>query len=1370
MLWSCITFVLFSSAEAQQLRGLASSDALWDSGATIASLWGDSQTFDGGIWDTVDESKPPDISQHQPPTKKPKPDVNGAATFSSSSSTTTCEDKPFPAGGSWYDIDGPFYNCGWYASSASYCQWFGHSFANEGLTANTVCCACGGGTPKPSSAFSTFRLDVTAAHGSRRWCIGDFKPAISPGHAKVISVTTNDKMTLSTGRRAFDNDEKTSFCARSPNYLEFKYDQSVTLTSYSLAPVPGHKYTMPKEWHLRGSRDDGVTWNVIHAKAAHTWSPKATGRRMANADDIWFPFAAPAPSPLWPRQDTFALNFRFSLRAHDRQSCHEAIVKARAVNADVSGSSDPTNAPFLNEFIGFNAPSGTSVNHHNPCMIEAQNFDLWKSFALTEDVYHDEILFGESSSLFYQHKALSDRLGDRRLGASTRASGPTLYVVDSGIDFTHPEFKDGKRKPDFFVGNKLRGKYNTNDWQDDLSGHGTACAAIAVGKTFGVTGKATAQSVRVLDEHGLGSASDVMAALDEIKKTETGKAVVLLSFSSLYGTDSLLDTAVTNLAQNQKIEVVMSAGNDGRAGLSLRKDSCNHSPASTGKKHLRNVFVVSSLVLDTFKDSDFSSKDGGCVTTRVVGEDLVSATRGGGCVKGLRGTSFAAALQAGLLLSREAYPLNRQKNVDSSQCQDVTEGHSHWMSSVFTQGALSKIEINTLSVFGADKFSEEGGSSNGFLKHCTKAGIKQIKDLGPALYCGRKATYFTKTVNCPNKDKEQALAWLKDDVAADLALVVRECQDTSNVHFEQMDYKKPRSGAFMGTCEQWTGKNGGDLPGTWSTITDGLECAAAQSALGLLGGFPTAVDAPEWRPYGCMVKTMSSTGHVFLNLHQLAIDQGSRFDANAICVSSGLGGLDLKNWECPSITGTSTDDEFVKFAKSKQASTCLRKLSKCEGKWSGIFSSKNLLEMSHWTGDYNNTQAKKLSTFVAIIERHTPGATQVLKQICQPDHPGMFCNTRSRLLRGVSPAVVKNAWDAVFETSSDLWATAVTAPSSDLWGSVSDIWETSSSTAAEAANQEPGVWNAPVAGKALSCTHAVQDALDDNPFVCFHKDSVVMAPCDGCVASSDLLDGAVVRPMKDLRTGDRVLVLDKDSGQVRVDRVSINLHVSDERQTYYGVTLHYAMGQLSVTDKHMVDINGQPRPAHSARPGDILRVIDLDSDNGSSKVVSVPIMLISRWEGGIINPLTHGGYILAGTNSIKTSPGVGFALAATVVDSPHNVLLTVATLPSTLKLSSLIFPEQLQASGFVEGAIMIVCTVSSGFKTTAQGYLSPGMSVLFQAVAWLVCSSLFVVVDVCAGFSFLLYHLIASNTAFSLAAICYALRCEGVATRRSWRW
>jgi len=51
-----------------------------------------------------------------------------------------CIDSPV----GWYDVDGPNFDCNWYASKDN-CEIYGDDHENEGMTANEACCVCGGG-------------------------------------------------------------------------------------------------------------------------------------------------------------------------------------------------------------------------------------------------------------------------------------------------------------------------------------------------------------------------------------------------------------------------------------------------------------------------------------------------------------------------------------------------------------------------------------------------------------------------------------------------------------------------------------------------------------------------------------------------------------------------------------------------------------------------------------------------------------------------------------------------------------------------------------------------------------------------------------------------------------------------------------------------------------------------------------------------------------------------------------------------------------------------------------------------------------------------------------------------------------------------
>lgn len=49
-------------------------------------------------------------------------------------------------GVAWHDSSGESFDCEWYKSDPSHCRSSGNDYKNDGLTANTACCACGGGS------------------------------------------------------------------------------------------------------------------------------------------------------------------------------------------------------------------------------------------------------------------------------------------------------------------------------------------------------------------------------------------------------------------------------------------------------------------------------------------------------------------------------------------------------------------------------------------------------------------------------------------------------------------------------------------------------------------------------------------------------------------------------------------------------------------------------------------------------------------------------------------------------------------------------------------------------------------------------------------------------------------------------------------------------------------------------------------------------------------------------------------------------------------------------------------------------------------------------------------------------------------------
>ena len=213
--------------------------------------------------------------------------------------------------------------------------------------------------------------------------------------------------------------------------------------------------------------------------------------------------------------------------------------------------------------------------------------------------------------------------------------GKTAWIVDSGIDFDHPDLTVDQTRSRSFVEGQTSA--------DDQNGHGTHVAGIigAKNNAIGVLGVASGASLvalKVLDKEGEGNLSYIIQALAYINTVADVGDVVNMSVGG-ESASAILDQQVKNTAA-RGIYFAIAAGNDNQlANL--------NSPA---RVNASNVYTVSAIdSLDNF--ASFSNYGNDVVDFAAPGVRILSTWMDNKYAYA-SGTSMAAPHVAGLLLLR----------------------------------------------------------------------------------------------------------------------------------------------------------------------------------------------------------------------------------------------------------------------------------------------------------------------------------------------------------------------------------------------------------------------------------------------------------------------------------------------------------------------------------------------------------------------------------------------------------------------------------------------------------------------------------------------------------------------------------------------
>ncbi|KAJ3127227.1 hypothetical protein HK098_006592 [Nowakowskiella sp. JEL0407] len=260
-----------------------------------------------------------------------------------------------------------------------------------------------------------------------------------------------------------------------------------------------------------------------------------------------------------------------------------------------------------------------------------------------------------------------DRIGQRNLPldglyqyASFAGEGVDAYIVDTGININHQDFQ----------GRAVWGTTKSQGSADvDIHGHGSHVAGTIGGFYSGVAKKVRLIAVKVLDDEGGGSYSELIDGLQWVSEQvarspeKANRSVVNLSVQGR--TSEILNQAI--IALNQLgVHIVAAAGNNG-------VEACGTSPSSATPQ----TQVISVGATDDVDQVPQYSNFGPCVNILAPGKQIVSVdAKTADGFKELSGTSMASPHVAGsvaLLLSYNQSNLKTPQQMKSFLLQQSTK-------------------------------------------------------------------------------------------------------------------------------------------------------------------------------------------------------------------------------------------------------------------------------------------------------------------------------------------------------------------------------------------------------------------------------------------------------------------------------------------------------------------------------------------------------------------------------------------------------------------------------------------------------------------------------------------------------------------------
>ena len=269
---------------------------------------------------------------------------------------------------------------------------------------------------------------------------------------------------------------------------------------------------------------------------------------------------------------------------------------------------------------------------------------------------------GRTGSIGSSYASKADADEDNIDGYAANGSDVVIGSIDTGVDFTHPEFTGRLiRGCDWYdqaaAGNGSATCTNTSSDDTPDEGHGTHTTGTMAGSTVGVAGVAGAAShVKVYVQRVCGSAgcytSSIVNAINAAANylDANGKHLVAVNLSLGGGSESTAEQQAIANATNAGVLVIASAGNSGTSRVAC--PACDANAISVASTTWQDVLASYSQY---GKGLDISAPGGncysntteeGCIFSSIVagytGGRTYAGPLSGGSYAYMQGTSMAA--------------------------------------------------------------------------------------------------------------------------------------------------------------------------------------------------------------------------------------------------------------------------------------------------------------------------------------------------------------------------------------------------------------------------------------------------------------------------------------------------------------------------------------------------------------------------------------------------------------------------------------------------------------------------------------------------------------------------------------------------------